>query len=379
MDVLSKKLKLFVDAHSFDAGFQGTTTFIRELYNELLKYPDLDIYFGVRDAKKILQCFPGIDPSRILVYKKRNAAFRFVLDIPFFLKKHRFDFAHFQYLVPLRIPGCQYIVTLHDVLYNDFPREFSPLYRYTRKILFENCIKRAHIKTTVSDYSQQRIAHAFNMAYQQIHVIPNGVNSASLTYPSRRESQRLIMKKYGIENFILYVSRTEPRKNHILLLETYLKLQLYKKDISLVFIGHKSIETLALTAKLQTLTNEQKKSVHCITQVDQDDLKAFYTSCSLFVYPSKAEGFGIPPLEAAICNAPVLCSSASAMKSFDFFKPYTFDPENEQEFEDKLADIIATPPSKHFIDVVAETITRRYTWQRSSNIFYNLIQSHSRC
>ena len=373
-----RKVKLFVDAHSFDAGFQGTQTFIRELYRELLKYPGLDIYFGAHDAQKIKDSFPGIDPENILVYRKRNPALRFILDIPAYIRKYRFDFAHFQYIAPGRIPGCQYIVTLHDILYNDYPREFSPGYRFIRKILFKNSLKRAHIKTTVSDYSQHQIAKAFNLTDQQIHVISNGVNRASLACSSRKEAQRQVRNKFGVENFILYVSRSEPRKNHLMLLEKYLKLELYRKNIPLVFIGQKSIETFPLTERLQSLTGEQSKSVHWISQVSQEDLKAFYSSCLLFVYPSKAEGFGIPPLEAAVCRAPVLCSHASAMKHFDFFAPYTFDPENADDFEDKLVTMINSPPSQHFIKKVAKTITSRYSWQCSGNTFYNLIQSHAR-
>src|SRR5690606_30269482 len=151
-------------------------------------------------------------------------------------------------------------------------------------------------------------------------------------------------EKYGISNFILFVSRIEPRKNHLLLLEKYLKLELYKRGIALVLIGQESVAVPALKFRLQNLSNEQRRYIHWIRQVDQQDLRAFYAACSLFVYPSKAEGFGIPPLEAAMCGAPVLCSASSAMKSFDFFMPYMFDPENPQEFENKLAQIIHTPP-----------------------------------
>jgi glycosyltransferase involved in cell wall biosynthesis len=111
-------------------------------------------------------------------------------------------------------------------------------------------------------------------------------------------------------------------------------------------------------------------------QTDQVDLAAFYRACRLFVYPSKAEGFGIPPLEAAACHAPVLCSSVTAMKDFAFFEPHTFDPTNDTDFEQKLSGMIHEPPSAEFTAKVAAHIAQHYNWQQSSNSFYNLLQAN---
>jgi len=60
------------------------------------------------------------------------------------------------------------------------------------------------------------------------------------------------------------------------------------------------------------------------------------------------------------------------MSDFDFFKPHTFDPDNEADFELKLASIIANPPSKDSLKNIAETVSAKYQWQQSAQIFYNL-------
>jgi glycosyltransferase involved in cell wall biosynthesis len=368
----AKPIKLFVDAHSFDTEFQGTQTFIRELYTGLLNaYPELDIYWGVQHTEKIRELFPSVKLANILPYKKRKAAIlRFVFDIPAYIKKYQFDFAHFQYLSPLRQRGCRYIITTHDVLFNDFPADFSFAYRVSRNLLFGRSIKNAAIKTTVSDYSKQRIAHYYNIPQSQIMVTPNGVSKPTL---SKETAKQTIKAKFGIENFILYVSRIEPRKNQTLLLEKYIKLQLYKKHIALVFIGKESVRVARLQKAIQKLTPEQRAMFHWFPQVEQADLAAFYSACRLFVYPSKAEGFGIPPLEAAVCKVPVLCSSATAMSEFVFFEPYTFDPDNEDDFEIQLASIIAQPPSPMFLKNVAEIVSAQYQWQQSARLFYDAL------
>lgn len=372
----AKRIKIFVDAHSFDKEFQGAQTFVRELYTQLMAdHPELDIYFGAGDIAKIRSVFPSLPIENILPYKKRKIGLlRFVFDIPDYIKKYRFDFAHFQYIIPKKVEGCRYIVTLHDVLFNDFKKDFPFSYRLSRNLLFGRSI-RADIKTTVSSYSRRRISHHYNIPQLEIHVIPNSVNDKLMLYQnSKQEAVDWVKQKFGIENFILYTSRIEARKNHLLLLKTYLKLGLDKQGIALIFIGKESLEIPALTKLIKGLDSDQQKLFHWFQQVDQPDLAAFYRACRLFVYPSKAEGFGIPPLEAAVCQAPVLCSSTTAMCDFDFFRPYDINPDNEEDFEQKLLLMLTDPPTNTFITNVSQQIHRQYSWKKSSEILYNLLQ-----
>ncbi|OCX50238.1 hypothetical protein BEL04_23295 [Mucilaginibacter sp. PPCGB 2223] len=375
---MSSRMKIFVDAHAFDAGFQGTQTFIRELYTSLIGlHPELDIYWGAYHADRIQAAFPSVNPVNILPYKKENGGLRrFLFDIPAYLKQHRFNFAHFQYISPRQQDNCRYIVTLHDVLYKTFPGDFSWTYRAARNFLFGKSIKDAAIKTTVSTYSQQKIARYYDIAPSRIHVIPNGVNEAFAKFGyDKKAAAELIAEKFGIRNFVLYVSRVEPRKNHALLLKKHISLGLFDRGIALVFIGDDSVNVDALQGLIATLTPKQKALFFCLPQVAQDDLTAFYSACRLFVYPSKAEGFGIPPLEAAICRAPVLCSSATAMSNFDFFEPHTFNPEDEYDFEHQYLQMIDAPPTETTLNHIAETVANRYQWQRSSELFYDLLQT----
>ncbi|QEM09585.1 glycosyltransferase family 4 protein [Mucilaginibacter rubeus] len=378
----AKKIKLFVDAHSFDKEFQGAQTFIRELYNHLLaERPDIDIYIGARDTDNIRKQFPLLPPQNILPYKNRGInILRFIFDIPAYIKKYKFDFAHFQYISPKKIAGCQYIVTMHDMLFNDFRKDFPILFSIPRNYLFGRSIKNADIKTTVSEYSKSRICDYYQIPADEMHIIQNGVSNSLLQYQaSKQEAEDWVAKKFGISNFILYTSRIEPRKNHLLLLQKYLSLKLYEKGISLVFIGKASIYTPGLNELIKSLTAEQKQFFRWIPQAEQADLAAFYRACRLFVYPSKAEGFGIPPLEAAICGAPVLCSSETAMKNFNFFAPYAFNPANQADFEQKLAFAVEQPPGYAFTKRVAEHVAHQYHWEKSSIIFYNLLQANFHC
>lgn len=365
---MATPIKIFVDGHVFDKEFQGAQTFLREVYTLLLaNCPDLDIYFGAQDVENIKHIFPTLPLSNILPYKKRKfSALRLVLDIPKHLKKQKFDFAHFQYISPKPIPGCKYIVTTHDLLFKDFKEYFSFTYRMSRSLLFARSIKTADLKTTVSEYTKQRICEHYDIEPNTIHVISNGAKAIT----------KNATQYTGVQNFILYVSRIEPRKNHLLLLRSYLKLKLYEQGIPLVFVGKVSTSISELTMLIKSLTIKQKECFFWFDQVSKSDLADLYQSCRFFVYPSLAEGFGIPPLEAAIYEKPVLCSSATAMQDFSFFEPYTFNPKIAYDFEQKLVKMVQFPPNEITLQEISKKVVQKYSWVKSSIQFHQLLQQN---
>ncbi len=370
----AKTIRIFVDAHSFDTGYQGTQTFLLGLYTHLLKHhPELDIYFGAYHTHRIARAFPMLSPDRILTYRiKSPALLRYFTDIPALLRKHRFDLAHFQYIAPRSQPGCRYMVTIHDLLFNDYTTAFSAFYRRSRNPLFRRSIQQAAIKTTVSAYSRERIAAQYGIAPALLRVIPNGVNRMATDALTRARAIAAIKEKYNVEGFVLYTSRAEPRKNHFALLEAWLNLKLYEKGIPLVFIGQQSLSVAALAQKIKALTPRQQAQFHWLPQVNGEDLDRFYLAAKVFVYPSLAEGFGIPPLEAAMAEVPVICSNTTAMAAYDFFAPYHIDPQQPGILEECLHRIIENPPAPETLAAIARTIHEQYNWTKAAETLCQL-------
>ena len=93
------------------------------------------------------------------------------------------------------------------------------------------------------------------------------------------------------------------------------------KGFILSLIGHKSIAVPELDDMIDKLPGNIKQFICIIHETSDEDLLAFYAAATLFIYPSKAEGFGIPPLEAAALKTPVICSNTSGMSDFSFLGP----------------------------------------------------------
>jgi glycosyltransferase involved in cell wall biosynthesis len=363
------KIKILVDAHVFDHSFQGTATYIKGLYNSLVNDDCFEITLCAHNIENIKVHFPN-ERFRFIQLKSESKIKRLLIEIPGIIRRNEFDFAHFQYIVPF-VKNCKFIVTVHDVLFLDYKSYFPFLYRLKNGLLFKHSANRSDIVLTVSQYSKDRISEKFGIKGDSIFVTPNAVEQIDLN------NLIDVKSKYNLKKYILFVSRFEPRKNQKGLLKAYINLKLFNQGYSLVFIGSKNekIEQEEYDRLMLEIPQELKSNIKFFENMPFDDLFSFYKYADCFVYPSFAEGFGIPPIEAANLNCKVLCSNKTAMKDFSFFK-YTFNPENQQEFEQKL-NAVLEDKSYPFGEIKKE-VNKIYDWDNIAFNFGELIKKNKK-
>ena len=163
------------------------------------------------------------------------------------------------------------------------------------------------------------------------------------------------------------VSRIEPRKNQQLLLQAWVELKLYDQGIKLVFVGAKDMGNKAFSGYYGSLPRTVKDNVVMVA-ASYPELMALYKTADLFVFPSLAEGFGIPPLEAAAMGCPVLCSNQTAMADFDFFGECLFHPCNIEELKAKMVAVLNGTLSSR------KAFNDKYDWVLIADNFYNMLE-----
>jgi len=363
--------KIFIDGHSFDTQFQGTTSYLIGLYSELLKnHQDIELYIGAKTPHKAKKFFENFSNVFFIKYKSSSSLTRIFFEIPKIINQNKFDYAHFQYIIPFRRKkDCKYLVTIHDILFEDFKEYFPFFYRMIRKVLFKYSALNADKIFTVSEYSKSRLVELYNIKSDKIFITHNGINEHFLNFKTgKKESSDYIFEKYGIKKYLLYVSRIEPRKNHLELANLLLKNN-FNDNFNLVFIGSNSLNP-NFHKKINELNQNKNRFLFWLEGIDTKDLLHFYNASEAFIFPSVAEGFGIPPLEAGILNIPVLCSNSTAMSDFDFFEPYFFDPFNQKEFESKLIEFIKNHKNVD-TNSIKNSIIKKYSWKKSSYVFFH--------
>ncbi|MET3025467.1 glycosyltransferase family 1 protein [Flavobacterium sp. UW10123] len=362
---------IFVDCHVFDSGFQGTRTYIKGLYFELIKKSDIQFFLVSSNPDHLASIFGNHSNVTYLKYRYQNKFLRLLIDIPQIIKRNKIDFAHFQYTVS-PIKRCKYIVTTHDVLFIDFPEYFTFFSKIVNTFLYKQSAKFSEIRLTVSEYSKQKIQQHF--ALSNYLITPNAIYDAFFQEYDKEQIKAEVIEKFSLKNYIIYVSRWEPRKNQQMVLKAFIDLKLYKK-YKLLFLGNDTLSNQRYDEVFNALNSEIKNEIITLKNTDLRTMLLLLRGADASVYPSLAEGFGIPPLESVAAKVPTICSNKTAMSDFTFFEDYYFDPYNQDDFNQKLQKILTQNVVSDF-EIMSQKIKEKYSWQKSADILYQQIKKH---
>lgn len=358
-------MKLLVDCHVFDGKFQGTRTYLQGIYQNMVSHKDIDFYFAAQDIENLKKCFGEGENIHYVQLTTSSSVRRLALEIPRIVKEFNIDYAHYQYISTLT-KCCKEIVTVHDLLFLDYPQYFSLGYRLKNGLLFKRSAKRADLLLTVSDYSRKAIERQFGIPVSDIYVTPNAVLPAEVNMPRPD-----VKNKFGLDKYIMTVSRIEPRKNHLALLKVFVDLKLAEKGYKLMMVGVPDLTYKELTAYYDALPQSTKEAV-VMKSASFPELVELYRQANLFVFPSYAEGFGIPPLEAIEYGCPVLCSNATAMAEFELPEEWTFDPYNEDEMKAKMTNLLENRPE---LTAVRTQIQEQFNWKKIADDMYKMLMN----
>ncbi len=359
-----KPIKIFVDCHVFDYGFQGTRTYIQGLYLELINDKSKEFYFTASNIPNLKTIFGEADNIHYLEYKSKNKYYRLLIDLPRLIRKNKIDFAHFQYAVP-PIKRCKYIVSTHDVLFLDFPEYFPKLDSFIKHQLYRYSAKKSEIVLTGSHFSKERLEKYFtlNNVFYQVY----GVEPVFFEEYNKEQIQNQVAEKFHFKKYIIYISRHEPRKNHFLLLKAFVELALFK-SFHLVLIGDVTFRDVAFDSMFESLEQDIKNKIVLLNKVNFTDMIQLLRGAELAIYPSKAEGFGLPPLESVAAKVPTICSNTTSMGEFDFFENDFINPLDIEDIKNKMQIKIATTDVKR-LNELATFVKNKYNWKASADMF----------
>lgn len=214
---------------------------------------------------------------------------------------------------------------------------------------------------------KEAITHA-NFADENVFNISSGVSDKFRRIEiSDEHISSLTSKLHLPEKFILSLAMIEPRKNIEAVIIAYSKLPRHLQDTYHLVLAYKVSADDKERIKKLARYNGIKESLLIFTgYLDDDDLIALYNLCTLFVFPSLHEGFGLPPLEAMKCGAATLGSNTTSLPEVIGWDSAMFDPTNPDAISDTITKALTDP--QFYAELKANAIRQsgKFSWDLSA-------------
>ena len=279
------------------------------------------------------------------------------INLPIFLRKNGSPL-----LINLSGLGPLYyknqIVTIHDVSFYVNAKWFSWTYRLIYAFATPIVAKSAKTIITVSEFSKSEIIKYLRLPSFKVQVIYNAVSKDLMKLGST--SQPPYQQEY-----VLAVASLDPRKNLQRLVDAFSNSKL--KDVTLVLVGKSA-------SHFNFKINNESQNVSFAGHVNDEQLASLYRNCSLFVYPSLYEGFGIPPLEAMSFKVPVLAADIPSLREVCGQAVNYFDPYDIEDMATKIVATFVNRTERQRLIMEGDTQVKKYDWIESANKLKHIIE-----
>jgi len=282
------------------------------------------------------------------------------LVLPGLTSRCRLDALVTQYFAaPTRTPQ---ITVVHDIIFEPHPEFFT-----RRERLYLGCIKPllrlADTVVTVSEASRQDLQrYGYLRPGQSCAVIPNGVDDRFFE-PVSDDRRHEVRRKFALpDRFLLYVGRLNARKNLDRLIESF--SQMRDRSVTLVLAGRTdgAADDYPELAESRGVADR----VRFLGSVPDDDLQPLYSLATLFVYLSKREGFGLPPLEALATGVPVVASDEVALREVCAGAATYVIPDDTAAVAAVLDRLLDDTDARDRQAAMGRARAREFTWDRTA-------------
>jgi glycosyltransferase involved in cell wall biosynthesis len=364
----------------------GIGTYIRSLVHALSRIDEQNHYTVVTGPGEARVWGALPDNFRIAVYGRDDHAYSDHLLFPLFLRRLKPDLVH----IPLnRVPLLMirpYVVTIHDMvnLFYD-ERKLSALHMQLRRFRFRRGLTRASRVIAVSDATRRDVENLLDVPPGRITRVYNAPDPGFLGRDpaAGEEERRRIMERYQIDRpFLLYAGAIRHHKNIPRLVEAFavLREQLAAHpvygDLRLVIIGDTISQYPAV--RQAVLKSKVEHAVRFLGFVPFDTLRCFYEAAVAFVFPSRHEGFGLPPLEAMACGTPVVTSNVSSLPEVAGDAAMLVNPGNVFDIARGIRDVLTDEPLRAELIRRGRAQAARFSWERSARQVLEIYQDVAR-
>ncbi|HKR00015.1 MAG TPA: glycosyltransferase family 1 protein, partial [Pyrinomonadaceae bacterium] len=362
-------LHIAIDAHSVGTGLAGNESYATNLVEALAELDTINrytIYVTKREAvERFRDRWPNVQVRSTLPH---TPLVRIPLTLEAELRRRPVDLLHVQYTAPPFAP-CPVVATIHDLSFEHLPQTFKRRSRAQLRLTVRRTARRSAHVIAPSEHTRRDLIETYGIDPERVSVTP--LAAPSHFAPVRDETEvRRIGELYGLgQNYVLAVGSIQPRKNLVGLVAAYSALRRARPQANL--------PQLALVGKRAWLYGETLRAIRecgvadltVVTgYVSESHLPALYTGALCFVYPSYFEGFGLPPLEAMQCGAPVIASNLTSLPEVVGDAGLLVDPFDRDALAAALAQMIDDSELRARLRTKGLERAKQFSWRETARL-----------
>jgi len=311
------------------------------------------------------------------------------IGLPSYIRREKLDLFHgTNYDVPLR-RHCATVLTIHDLsqLLHPETHPRRSVSRARRRLPLMARMADAIIVPT--ETVRREVLEYFKLSAADVFAIPEAARR-SFRAVDLSETD-IVRKRLGVgENFVLAVGTLEPRKNLQLLISAFEEIAgaVAQPSGRAQWFSTQALPDGRATAPAQSLqlviaggtgwlsgpffealeSSPVRSRILLTDYLQDEDLCALYSSCRTFVYPSIYEGFGLPPLEAMACGAPVIASRIPTLVETLDDAAHFFDPQSSEQLARAIIEVTTNQDLRQRLISAGLERVSQFSWERTAQL-----------
>jgi glycosyltransferase involved in cell wall biosynthesis len=284
--------------------------------------------------------------------------------LPVAAQRQRIDLLH---SLASTAPGWgpyQQVVTIHDLIYATIPETHPGIRAWGMHALVPLAARRSDRIIADSRATAVDVERLIGIDPAKIDVVPLGVGTTLRAEPLDGRELREWLGCGPDRELVLTVSAKLPHKNLMRLLGALALIDADRRPL-LVAPGYPTPHEQDLRSRAAELGIE--RDVRFLGWISAAELEGLYAAASCSVFPSLAEGFGLPVLEAMVRGVPVACSARGSLAEVAGDAALLFDPESEQAIAEAMRNLLGDPALRDRLRTAGRAQAARFTWSATAD------------
>jgi glycosyltransferase involved in cell wall biosynthesis len=229
-------------------------------------------------------------------------------------------------------------------------------------------LKNADLWLAISEHTRQDAIERLGLPDDRVVNISGGVDPQFRETEIDPTTEASLRSRYKLSRaFLVYTGGIDPRKNVEGLIKAFALLPRgLRKNYQLAIVCDIQEHERRRLAELVRHEGLRPDDVVFTGFVPDEDLVTLYNLCTLFIFPSLYEGFGLPPLEAMACGAPVIASNSSSLPEVIGWEKALFDPQRPEAIAEKIHEALTDEAFRDGLRKHGLEQAKRFSWEESA-------------